>query len=95
LRGFGTLVNRSGIVVARNSRAQTAEAFEILVVDTLRQVESSYWNLVAARRAVQVAEQSLALAERLLGETQERVCRDWRRSTSCSPRPGWRPDARR
>ena len=73
LRGFGTLVNRSGIVVARNSRAQTAEAFEMLVVDTLRQVESSYWNLVAARRAVQVSEQSLSLAERLLGETQERV----------------------
>ena len=73
LRGFGTLVNRSGIVVARNSRAQTAEAFEMLVIDTLHQVESSYWNLVAARRAVQVAESSLALAERLLGETQERV----------------------
>jgi outer membrane protein TolC len=73
LRGFGTLVNRSAIVVARNSRAQTAEAFEILVIDTLRQVENAYWNLVAARRAVQVAEQSLALAERLLGETRERV----------------------
>lgn len=73
LRGFGTLVNRSGIVIARNSRAQTAEAFEMLVVGTLRQVESSYWDLVAARRAVQVAEQSMELAERLLNETQERV----------------------
>lgn len=73
LQGFGTLVNRSGIVIARNSRAQSAEAFEILVVDTLRQVESAYWDLVAARRAVEVAEQSLSLAERLLGETQERV----------------------
>jgi outer membrane protein len=73
LRGFGTLVNRSGIVVARNSRAQSAEAFEILVVNTLQQVESSYWDLVAARRAVQVAEQSMSLAQRLLNETQERV----------------------
>jgi len=73
LRGFGTLVNRSGIVVAQNSRDQTAEAFEILVVDTLRQVESSYWDLVAARRAVLVSEQSLALAGQLLAETQERV----------------------
>ena len=73
LKGFGTLVNRSGIVIARNSRDQTAEAFEILVVDTLRQVESSYWDLVAARRAVEVAEQSLALAEQLLSETRERV----------------------
>jgi len=73
LRGFGTLVNRSGIVVAQNNREQTAEAFEVLVVDTLRQVESSYWDLVAARRAVLVSEQSLALADQLLGETQERV----------------------
>ena len=73
LRGFGTLVNRTGIVVARNNREQTAEAFEVLVVDTLSQVESSYWDLVAARRAVLVAEQSLALAEQLLSETNERV----------------------
>jgi outer membrane protein TolC len=73
LRGFGTTVNRSGIVVARNYRAQTAEAFEILVVGTLQNVESSYWDLVAARRAVLVSKQSLELAERLLAETQERV----------------------
>lgn len=73
LRGFGTLVNRTGIVVARNSREQSAEAFEMLVVDTLSRVESAYWDLVAARRAVLVAEQSLSLAERLLSETNERV----------------------
>ncbi len=73
LRGFGTLVNRTGIVVARNSREQTAEAFEVLVINTLSQVESAYWDLVAARRAVLVAEQSLSLAERLLSETNERV----------------------
>jgi outer membrane protein TolC len=73
LRGFGTLVNRAGIVIARNSREQTTEAFEALVVSTLSQVESAYWDLVAARRAVLVAEQSLALAERLLDETNERV----------------------
>ncbi len=73
LRGFGTLVNRTGIVVAKNNREQTAEAFEVLVVDTLSQVESSYWDLVAARRAVLVAEQSLTLAKQLLSETNERV----------------------
>jgi hypothetical protein len=33
MRGFGTLVTRSGIVVARNSRAQTVEAFETLKRD--------------------------------------------------------------
>jgi HAE1 family hydrophobic/amphiphilic exporter-1 len=73
LRGFGTLVNRAGIVIARNNRARTAEAFEIAVVGTLQVVENSYWDLVATRRAVSVSEQSLELAERLLRETDERV----------------------
>jgi outer membrane protein TolC len=73
LKGFGTLVNRSGIVVARNSRDRTAELFEMRVVGTRQQVEYAYWDLVAARRAVSVSEQSLELAERLLSETEERV----------------------
>ncbi len=73
LRRFGTTVNRSGIIVTRNARDRTAEAFEMMVIGTLQQVESSYWDLVAARRAVEVSQQSLDLAERLLRETQERV----------------------
>jgi len=73
LKGFGTTVNRAGIVIARNARAQNAEIFEMMVVGTLQQVEITYWDLVAARRAEEVSGQSLALAERLLGETRERV----------------------
>jgi HAE1 family hydrophobic/amphiphilic exporter-1 len=73
LRGFGTVANRSNIVIARNARAQNAELFEMMVVKTLQQVETSYWDLVAARRAEEVSQQSLDLAERLLGETEERV----------------------
>jgi outer membrane protein TolC len=73
LRGFGSLVTRQGIVVARNVRDRTAEVFEISVVEVLRQVEGAYWDLVAARRAVEVSEQSMELAQRLLNETDERV----------------------
>lgn len=73
LRNFGTLVNRSGIVIARNTRDQNAVTFEMTVVDTLRNVENTYWDFIQAREAVGVAEQSLALAERLLSETRERV----------------------
>jgi outer membrane protein TolC len=73
LKGFGTTVNRAGIVIARNARAQNAEFFEMMVVNTLQQVENTYWDLVAARRAEEVSGQSLELAERLLGETRERV----------------------
>jgi HAE1 family hydrophobic/amphiphilic exporter-1 len=73
LNGFGTLFNRAGIVIAKNNRERSAEAFEILVVRTLQVVENSYWDLVATRRAVAVSEQSLELAQRLLAETEERV----------------------
>jgi HAE1 family hydrophobic/amphiphilic exporter-1 len=73
LDGFGTLVNRAGIVIAELSRDQAATGFETTVVTTLSDVENAYWDLVAARRAIQVSEQSLALAEQLLEETRERV----------------------
>jgi outer membrane protein TolC len=73
LDGFGTLYNRAGIVIAEISRERTAMGFESTVVTTLRDVENAYWDLVAARRAIEVSEQSLALAQQLLNETQERV----------------------
>ncbi len=73
LDGFGTLYNRAGIVVAEIARDQTSAGFESTVVTTLQEVENAYWDLVAARRAIEVSQQSLELAEQLLGETQERV----------------------
>ena len=73
LDGFGTLFNRAGIVIAEISRERTATGFESTVVATLRDVENAYWDLVAARRAIEVSEQSLTLAQQLLNETQERV----------------------
>ncbi len=73
LDGFGTLFNRAGIVIAEISRERTATGFESTVVATLRDVENAYWDLVATRRAIEVSEQSLTLAQQLLSETQERV----------------------
>jgi len=73
LDGFGTLYNRAGIVIAEIGRQRTATGFESTVVATLRDVENAYWDLVAARRAIEVSEQSLTLAQQLLNETQERV----------------------
>jgi len=73
LDGFGTLYNRAGIVIAEISREQSAAGFETTVVSTLRDVENAYWDLVAARRAIEVSQQSLDLAAQLLEETRERV----------------------
>jgi len=73
LQGFGTLVNRAGIIVARNNRGSSAAAFAAIVIDTLSKVENAYWDLIAARRAVSVKEESLRLAEQLLDETKQRI----------------------
>jgi outer membrane protein len=73
LKNFGTLVNRSGIVIAHTNREQSAEALKLQIIGALQSVESAYWDFVAAQVEVDVAQQSLALAQRLLDETQERV----------------------
>ncbi len=73
LQGFGTTVNRAGLIIARNSREQTATGLVLSVIGTVQQVENAYWDLAAAREAVDVKEQSLKLAQRLLDETKERV----------------------
>jgi outer membrane protein len=73
LNGFGTTVTRSQIIIAENLQQQTAVGFEVQVIQLLADVEQAYWELVAARQQVSVSEQSLALAQRLLEETQQRV----------------------
>ena len=73
LNGFGTLVNRANIVIAKNNRDQSATTFAITVISTLLDVERAYWDLVAAREQVSVKERSVELATRLLNETGERV----------------------
>jgi len=73
LRGFGTLVNRAPIIIARNNRDQSISQFAATVISTLKDVEDAYWDLVAARWAVKVRQQSLELAQKLLDETRQRV----------------------
>ena len=73
LNGFGTTATRSAIIIAENIRDQTALGFEVQVIELLNNVEQAYWELVATRKGIAVTEQSLALAERLLGETRQRV----------------------
>ena len=52
---------------------QLVRALEVQVIELLNNVEQAYWELVATREAIAVTEQSLALAERLLEETRQRV----------------------
>ncbi len=73
LRNFGTLVTRSRIVVAQTSRDQAAETLKVQVIATLQQVEQAYWDFAAAKVLVEVKQQSLELAQKLLEETRERI----------------------
>jgi outer membrane protein TolC len=73
LRGFGTDVNRQGIEVARRNHDISRLQFEQIVIATLQQVETGYWNLVYAIDNLKVKEQSLKLAQDLLDQTRTRV----------------------
>ena len=60
LRGFGIDFNRSLIVIAKNDRRISDQAFHRQVRDTLRQVDELYWRLVQARRDVVITARLLA-----------------------------------
>ncbi|MBI2569596.1 MAG: TolC family protein [Candidatus Schekmanbacteria bacterium] len=73
LKGFGTAPTRAGIIVAKNTRQQSSAAFALKVVSTLQLLEHTYWDLIAAREAMQVKEQSRDLARKLRDQTAERI----------------------
>ncbi|HTY64552.1 MAG TPA: TolC family protein [Acidobacteriota bacterium] len=72
LSGFGTSIGRRFLEVARNEEKIMQEVVRLQINTTLAQAQSTYWDLVAARENVRVAEQSLAVAVRLRDENKER-----------------------
>ena len=60
LRGFGLDVNRAQINLRKVEHDISYETFIQQVRDTLVNVETAYWQLVAARRSVAVSAESLA-----------------------------------
>ena len=73
LKGFGTDVNRYGIEVARKNSEISRLLFEEIVISTVQQVETAYWDLVYAIDNLKVKQQSLSLAGDLLDQTRTRV----------------------
>jgi len=61
LRNFGS-VNRTGILVARNTYTSSREAFRFQVQNQIQQVYNAYWNLVGAVRQLEVNQEALSLA---------------------------------
>lgn len=73
LNGFGRQSNERFINVALNNTEISEEVFRSQLIDTVVQVEDAYWQLAAVQDNVRVAEQSLQVAERLLGDNRLRV----------------------
>lgn len=73
LRDFGNRVTKRGLILARTDSAISLETFEQQVIATAQQVENGYWNLVQARKQLDVSKQSLELAQELHERNRIRV----------------------
>src|SRR5690606_31176882 len=73
LRGFGRDVTEFGIRIAGLDSEIAREGFLEQIVATLATAENAYWNLVATRHRLAVAEESLTLARQLHTDNQVRV----------------------
>lgn len=73
LKDFGFDANLAEIRIARGERNMSLEEFRRRVIDVIAEVQSGYWDLVAAIANVRVTERSLALAQNLLDENRIRL----------------------
>ncbi|MCU0232346.1 MAG: TolC family protein [Acidobacteria bacterium] len=73
LRNFGLSINRTAIEQAKNNLAISEQQLVTGLLSTVNLVEQAYWNLAGARRQIEVAKSSLALAEDLLRQTKIKV----------------------
>jgi outer membrane protein TolC len=73
LSGFGFLPNTRFIRIAKNNREISDVAFRLQVITTVNQIQNIYWDLVNAYENVKVQEESLALAQKTLGDNKKQV----------------------
>lgn len=73
LNGFGLVPNMRFILEARNTDEIGKLQFEEQVINSITQVETQYWTLVSDRQAVDVANQTLAVSQRLLQDDQRQL----------------------
>ncbi len=73
LQGFGLAFNTRNIRVAKNNIRLTDYQFEQQLNTTLNTVISTYWNLVSAALAVDVAQQTLDLSKKLLDDNKKQL----------------------
>jgi len=69
LRDFGIDVNRAAILAARNNYRISQQQFQLLLIQTVAEVETNYWRMVFARTQMKIFENLRRSAE----ETLQRV----------------------
>ena len=72
-RDFGIDNNRQQIAIAQINRDIASESLRAAVAQTVANVRNAYWELAYARAAVEVAQRSLDLAQKLVEDNQARV----------------------
>ncbi|HTM03064.1 MAG TPA: TolC family protein [Vicinamibacterales bacterium] len=73
LRGFRVDSTRNQLLITQKNREIADVNLQQQVATTSRSVRNAYWDLAYARAALQVAQQSLDLANQSLRDTQTRV----------------------
>jgi outer membrane protein len=73
LSGFGIAMNKRYIRIAKNNLRVNDYTFQLQLNTVLNNVISTYWNLVSAYLAVDVAQQSLALSQKLLDDNKKQL----------------------
>ncbi|MBI3894369.1 MAG: TolC family protein [Acidobacteria bacterium] len=73
LNGFGRLANERFLLVAQNNLRISEEVFRQQVVNAVIQVTNAYWDLAAFQENVRVAEQALAVAQKLYEDNKKQA----------------------
>ena len=73
LRNFGATVTKNQILIARNNLTSSQEDFRQQVIAVTSGVQQTYWELVFRRQDLEVRNQQLALAQRLLEQIRKQV----------------------
>jgi outer membrane protein len=73
LRGFGIDATRQQILITQINRDISEVQLRATITSTVAAVRSAYWDFVFTTRAVDVARNSLALAEKLVEDNRVRV----------------------
>jgi outer membrane protein len=73
LKNFGRETTELNIAVSRYAKEGALDSFKTRLNDTVAKVRNDYFKLYSLREDLEVKKTSLALAERILGETRGRI----------------------